>query len=111
MVKCPFCGFANEEGALFCEQCKSDISSVPASPSALPGPPPTPMPDSLPHAEAVPKAPVMAAIIEEVAVAEVIPSRRWKSRSRWWKKCKPPSSWKRPSPLPWRQRRNAAAGG
>ena len=74
MVKCPFCGFANEEGALFCEQCKSDISSVPAAPMAPPSPP-TPMPDSLHHAEAapmaMPDAPVMAAIIEEHA--EVIP--------------------------------------
>ncbi len=27
MVKCPFCHFDNEEGALFCEQCKSDLGS------------------------------------------------------------------------------------
>ena len=26
MVKCPFCQFDNEDGALFCEQCKSDLS-------------------------------------------------------------------------------------
>jgi hypothetical protein len=25
MVKCPFCHFDNEDGALFCEQCKSDL--------------------------------------------------------------------------------------
>jgi hypothetical protein len=25
MVKCPFCQFENEDGALFCEQCKSDL--------------------------------------------------------------------------------------
>src|ERR1700684_986019 len=73
MVKCPFCGFANEDGALFCEQCKSDISSVPPAPMAPPGPPTTTMPDSRTQAEARPEAPVMAAIIEEVAVAEVIP--------------------------------------
>jgi len=48
MVKCPFCGFENEDGVLFCEQCKSDLSSVPTSPA----PPP---------AEVVP----MAAIIED----------------------------------------------
>src|SRR5258705_86720 len=43
MIKCPFCGFDNEEGALFCEQCKSDLSSVaPAAPP--PGPPPAPPP-------------------------------------------------------------------
>jgi TIR domain len=28
MVKCPFCGHGSEDGALFCEQCKSDISKV-----------------------------------------------------------------------------------
>jgi hypothetical protein len=30
MTKCPFCHFDNEEGALFCEQCKSDLGSNPA---------------------------------------------------------------------------------
>ena len=35
MVKCPFCAFSNEDGALFCEQCKSDISNVqPMSPTS-----------------------------------------------------------------------------
>ena len=29
-VQCPFCQFQNEDGALFCEQCKSDLSAVPA---------------------------------------------------------------------------------
>jgi hypothetical protein len=28
MVKCPFCHFDNEDGALFCEQCKSDLAGV-----------------------------------------------------------------------------------
>src|SRR5262249_18746326 len=28
MVKCPFCHFENEEGALFCEQCKSDLGAA-----------------------------------------------------------------------------------
>lgn len=27
MVKCPFCQFDNEDGAIFCEQCKSDLGS------------------------------------------------------------------------------------
>lgn len=51
MLKCPFCGFGNEDGALFCEQCKSDLSSV------------------------TPEVP-MAAVVEDVpmaAVAEAIP--------------------------------------
>jgi hypothetical protein len=30
MVKCPFCHFENEEGALFCEQCKSDLGAATA---------------------------------------------------------------------------------
>jgi FHA domain-containing protein len=29
-VKCPFCQFDNEDGALFCEQCKSDLSATEA---------------------------------------------------------------------------------
>jgi hypothetical protein len=72
MVKCPFCSFANEDGALFCEQCKSDISSV--APAAAPPPhahaPPTPLPESLPPGEMIPMAameeePVMAAVVAE----------------------------------------------
>jgi len=34
MVKCPFCQFENEDGALFCEQCKSDLASVAPTPAA-----------------------------------------------------------------------------
>lgn len=63
MVKCPFCGFDNEDGALFCEQCKSDLSAVPAAPAA-----------EVPVAqvvEAVPvaaeAAPPMAQVVEPVA--------------------------------------------
>ncbi len=29
MVRCPFCQYENEEGALYCEQCKSDLASDP----------------------------------------------------------------------------------
>jgi hypothetical protein len=32
MTKCPFCHFDNEDGALFCEQCKSDLGVSPAAP-------------------------------------------------------------------------------
>src|SRR5262245_20986114 len=28
MTKCPICQFDNEDGALFCEQCKSDLSGA-----------------------------------------------------------------------------------
>ena len=70
----------NEDGALFCEQCKSDISNVAPTPAAAP-PTPTPMPESLPPVEEIPMAavemsdePVMAAIVEDVVVAEMIPA-------------------------------------
>ncbi len=88
MILCPFCHFQNEDGALFCEQCKSDLTGVepvvPATPVAA---------DEVPVAgevvaEAVPieatpieatpvegipveGVPVEATPIEAVAVAEV----------------------------------------
>ncbi len=34
MLKCPFCAFENEDGALFCEQCKSDLSTAEAAKAA-----------------------------------------------------------------------------
>jgi hypothetical protein len=37
MLKCPFCQYENEDGVLYCEQCKSDLgvaSAAPASPTA-----------------------------------------------------------------------------
>src|SRR6185436_19547904 len=61
MVKCPFCGFGNEDGALFCEQCKSDISNV------TPAPTPAAMPETIPMAE----SPVMAAIVDDDVIAAV----------------------------------------
>jgi hypothetical protein len=48
MMKCPFCQFDNEDGALFCEQCKSDLGMAPTAAITAPG-------------EAVP----MAAFVEE----------------------------------------------
>jgi hypothetical protein len=32
MLKCPFCSFENEDGALFCEQCKSDLGHAETTP-------------------------------------------------------------------------------
>jgi hypothetical protein len=63
MIKCPFCAFCNEEGALFCEQCKSDLSSV--------EPPPRPPRPGMhrPHhvaGECAPRPPV----IEDTGLAE-----------------------------------------
>jgi hypothetical protein len=75
MLKCPFCGFANEDGALFCEQCKSDLSSVtPEVPMAA-------IVEDVPQAalaEAVPLAPGEApppgmAVMEAQAVPEALP--------------------------------------
>lgn len=61
MVKCPFCGFDNEDGALFCEQCKSDLSAVPAPAAAVPA------------AEAVPVAAVVEETVPMAAVVETAP--------------------------------------
>lgn len=36
MLKCPFCQFDNEDGALFCEQCKSDLGGVQPAAEAVP---------------------------------------------------------------------------
>src|SRR5690242_18713297 len=39
MIKCSFCQYDNEEGALFCEQCKSDLGVLEATepaPAAVP---------------------------------------------------------------------------
>ena len=52
MIICPFCHFENEDGALFCEQCKSDLTGVDSAsaiPVAAEAPP-------LPVAEAIEEA-------------------------------------------------------
>jgi hypothetical protein len=58
MVKCPFCHYDNEEGALFCEQCKSDLAGVEPGMTAQPI-----------EAEAVPLA--AAEIVETVPLVSV----------------------------------------
>src|SRR6266542_786194 len=69
MILCPFCHFQNEDGALFCEQCKSDLSGVPETPAANPVPtaPLTPEPVVAQPVEAVPMS------VEPVAVPLVEP--------------------------------------
>jgi pSer/pThr/pTyr-binding forkhead associated (FHA) protein len=57
MLKCPSCGFENEDGALFCEQCKSDLTAVPI-PFAT-------APETVPVAALVDDSVPMAAIVEE----------------------------------------------
>ena len=76
MIKCPFCHYDNEDGALFCERCTSDLTGVAPSPSpakAVPPPPPprSPLP-AIPVAEAMPIA--MAMPYEATPVyAEAVP--------------------------------------
>jgi hypothetical protein len=65
MLKCPFCAFENEEGALFCEQCKSDLSGVPSTPK---GGEPAPVPVAAVMEETIP----MAAAVEDVVQAAPI---------------------------------------
>ncbi len=76
MFKCPFCEFENEEGALFCEQCKSDLGAAePAtahvavhSASAISGP------VAIPNASVSEVASPLAAVaITEAAVCEAVP--------------------------------------
>ena len=33
MIRCPFCHFDNEDGALFCERCTSDLSALAPAPA------------------------------------------------------------------------------
>jgi hypothetical protein len=90
MIVCPFCHFENEDGALFCEQCKSDLTGVdsaPAVPVAAEAPPlpvaevieeaiPFAMADAIEIAEEVPSFPMAEMAIEEMPplpVAEAMP--------------------------------------
>jgi len=79
MVKCPFCHYDNEDGALFCEQCKSDLAGVEPAMQAEVIEAVVP----IAAAEIVETVPLMAmpegtpiieaAIIGESAVAEAVP--------------------------------------
>ncbi|MEI7852673.1 MAG: FHA domain-containing protein [Planctomycetota bacterium] len=90
MIVCPFCHFENEDGALFCEQCKSDLTGVdsaPAVPVAAEAPPlpvaevieeaiPFAMADAIEIVEEVPSFPMAEMAIEEMPplpVAEAMP--------------------------------------
>ncbi len=82
MIKCPFCGFENEDGALFCEQCKSDLSGVEPTAPVQPEPAAGDVPmaemveDDVPMAipdDAVPMADfAKAAPIEDIPAAAPI---------------------------------------
>jgi hypothetical protein len=76
MVKCPFCHYDNEDGALFCERCSSDLSGVASAP---PAPPPIPVaepePEPMPIAFAEPLAePMPLADPIPMAFADPIPA-------------------------------------
>jgi hypothetical protein len=71
MLKCPFCNFDNEEGALFCEQCKSDLSGVEPAPASPPVPVAHVLEETIPMAQAMPVA--EAAVLAEVVEATPVP--------------------------------------
>jgi hypothetical protein len=64
MLRCPFCHYDNEDGALFCEQCKSDLAGVEQPAVASPVEPAVPM--AAPFADTVP-------VVEAAVVAEAMP--------------------------------------
>jgi hypothetical protein len=75
MVKCPFCQYDNEEGALFCEQCKSDLGGVepvavahPVEAHAIEGAPAMPV---MGEAEGFPVAAMFSEAAEVVEAAPV----------------------------------------
>lgn len=68
MIICPFCHYENEDGALFCEQCKSDLTGVDSA-SAIPVAAEAP----LPVAEAIEEA-MPFAMADAVEIAEEVPS-------------------------------------
>src|SRR5437868_6151121 len=76
MIKCPFCHYDNEDGALFCERCTSDLSNVAPAPAAKAPPPPPPPPVPRPaHAVPVEAIPMASALpLEGVpVVVEAVP--------------------------------------
>ena len=73
MMKCPFCHFENEDGALFCEQCKSDLAGVETAAPVHSEQPVigSTMPAAVETAPLV--APVVEAYVAEAVVAEAVP--------------------------------------
>jgi hypothetical protein len=67
MLKCPFCHYDNEDGALFCEQCKSDLTGVEQPATA------TAVPVAAEVVETIPLAPIAEAVVAEAVVAEAAP--------------------------------------
>lgn len=69
MIVCPFCHFENEDGALFCEQCKSDLTGVDSAPAVLVAAEAPP----LPVAEAIEEA-IPFAMADAIEIVEEVPS-------------------------------------
>jgi pSer/pThr/pTyr-binding forkhead associated (FHA) protein len=71
MMKCPFCHFDNEDGALFCEQCKSDLAGVEISTPVHSVQPVVAADMPIAGIETVPLvAPVVEGVVAEAVVAE-----------------------------------------
>lgn len=77
-MKCPACGFANEDGVLFCEKCKADLEMPAAAPPAQV---PTPMnepsaaPSETPPAEEpIPLEPITLEPVSDVSQPGGVPS-------------------------------------
>jgi pSer/pThr/pTyr-binding forkhead associated (FHA) protein len=74
MTKCPFCHFENEDGALFCEQCKSDLAGVEMAAPVHSEQPAIGSPTPAAAVETAPLvAPVVEAYVAEAIVAEAVP--------------------------------------
>jgi hypothetical protein len=73
MLKCPFCGFDNEDGSLFCEQCKSDLSSVEAPKPVEPVPVAAVVEEAVPMAQSVPMAEAVEVPQGAAATAQATP--------------------------------------
>jgi len=73
MVTCPFCQFHNEDGALFCEQCKSDLAAAAPAAPAEPVPVAAILEDPVPVASAMELEPIPVASLEPaIPVAAVV---------------------------------------
>jgi hypothetical protein len=72
MIKCPFCNFENEDGALFCEQCKTDLGgespaiAQPLSPEEANAP-------TVPLASSETTPPIAAVVVEALREHDTVP--------------------------------------
>src|SRR5207302_8459130 len=76
MLKCPFCHFENEDGALFCEQCKSDLGLAEPAVAGQAGPGTGGAAPEEGHAfTAVPEpiTPLSADVLTEPRIVDTIP--------------------------------------